>query len=222
MSTLPHHPESNYIDPALHLAEMAAASLSPSVSTFRSVAPDDVRQRFNAPGTDPRSALQETISAPVLATLSDTDCRLFYHYIDVQATISVACEPEDNPLASYCVPVALSSAVIGRNDDNPAFHALKACAATHRANLMESTGQGDSRPFRAIAQTTRKTAYSLLAMYIQDLPRQPSLVREQFVGALLIVSHWLYLPTDGSLCVLPWLTETLNYFTGCCTTISKC
>lgn len=157
-----------------------------TVGTPRSVAPDDVRQRFNAPGADPRTSLHGILPMPALKTLSDTEVRLFYHFIDVQANISIACEPEVNPFSAYW-EVALSSAATGGNEDNPAFHALKAFAATHRANLMDSTGQGDPRPFRAIAQTTRKTAYSLLGTHIRDLERRPPLLREQFAGALAIV-----------------------------------
>lgn len=166
---------------------------APTAHRGPNVEPRDVQRRFNAP-LDPRAELAGIIPAPVLATLSDTDARLFYHYIDVQATISVGVETEDNPLSTYFIPVALSAALgesngdSGPNDGNPAFHALKACAATHRANLMDGTGTDGSAAFRQVAQSARKRAYALLAERIEVLSRASPLEREQFAGALAIVS----------------------------------
>ncbi|EJT50863.1 alcohol dehydrogenase [Trichosporon asahii var. asahii CBS 2479] len=166
---------------------------APTAHRGPNVEPRDVQRRFNAP-LDPRAELAGIIPAPVLATLSDTDARLFYHYIDVQATISVGVETEDNPLSTYFIPVALSAALgesngdNGPNDGNPAFHALKACAATHRANLMDGTGTDGSAAFRQVAQSARKRAYALLAERIEVLSRASPLEREQFAGALAITA----------------------------------
>lgn len=176
-----------------------------------------MQRRFNAP-LDPRAELAGIIPAPVLATLSDTDARLFYHYIDVQATISVGVETEDNPLSTYFIPVALSAALgesngdSGPNDGNPAFHALKACAATHRANLMDGTGTDGSAAFRQVAQSARKRAYALLAERIEVLSRASPLEREQFAGALAIVRLQSGNVLTLSSSPLPWWTETRASF----------
>jgi len=162
------------------------------------VEPRDVQRRFNAP-MDPRAALQVSIVPAIVATLSDIDARLFYHYIDVQATISIGLETDDNPLTKHFIPIALSSALAGASEDNPAFHALKATAATNRANLMDRTGTDGSRAFREIAQASRKAAYGLLAARIEGLATAPPAEREQFAGALAIVSTLQLLMSDPQL-----------------------
>jgi hypothetical protein len=166
--------------------EQVAHSFQPFQHHSPNVEPRDVQMRFNAP-LDPRTALLSTISAPIIDSLSDIDARLFYHYIDVQATISIAIETDDNPLTKHFIPVALSSALAGKNEENPAFHALKASSSTHRANLMDRTGTDGAQVFRDIAHASRKSAYALLATRFEQLPTATPAEREQFGAALAIV-----------------------------------
>lgn len=165
-----------------HAQELAPER--PHVSHSPNVEPHSVQQRFNAT-LDTRAALRGMIPAAVLDTLSDIDVRLLHHCIDVQATISIAIEldQDDNPYVKHFVPVALSSALSGGNEDNPALQALKASSATHRANLMDSTRTEGSGVWRDLAQSCRKRAYSLLAARVDGYARAAPEERERLIGA---------------------------------------
>lgn len=183
--------------------EHAEPSHSPNVE------PHSVQQRFNAP-LDVRAALRGTIPEASLETLSDTDARLIHHYVDVQATISIAIEidSEDNPWVKHFVPVALSSTMPGGNDDNPALHTLKAAAATHRANLMDSTRTEGSGVWRDLAQSCRKRAYALLATRLGGFGQAPPEERERILGAFTQLVGLAVV--DGNTRLLPGLYEAFS------------
>lgn len=169
-----------------YITAHAQETLAPEHEPARSpnVEPHSVQQRFNAP-LDTRAALRGIVPDAALETLSDTDARLVHHYVDVQATISIAVEldSEDNPWVKHFVPVALSLSATGNNDDNPALHALKAAAATHRANLMDSTRTEGSGVWRDLATSCRKRAYALISTRLDAFPQAAPEERERILGA---------------------------------------
>ncbi|BEJ11478.1 hypothetical protein CspHIS471_0109000 [Cutaneotrichosporon sp. HIS471] len=193
-----------YITAHAHEAsERAEPSHSPNVE------PHSVQQRFNAP-LDTRAALRGTVPQAALETLSDTDARLIHHFVDVQSTISIAIELDthDNPFVKHFVPVALSSTLSGNNDDNPALHAIKATAATHRANLMDSTRTDGSGVWRDLSHSCRKRAYALIAAKMGGFAQAAPEERERILGAFAQLVGLAVV--DGNTRLLPGLYSAFS------------
>ncbi|GMK54878.1 hypothetical protein CspeluHIS016_0114640 [Cutaneotrichosporon spelunceum] len=190
-------------------AHMQEASERPGPVRSPNVEPHSVQQRFNAP-LDTRAALRGTVPQAALDMLSDTDARLIHHFVDVQSTISIAIELDthDNPFVKHFVPVALSSTMSGNNDDNPALHAIKATAATHRANLMDSTRTEGSGVWRDLAHSCRKRAYTLIAAKMAGFARAEPEERERILGAFAQLVGLAVV--DGNTRLLPGLYEAFS------------
>lgn len=133
-------------------------------------------------------SIEQSVSPAILASISAEDIELINHYINIQSSISVACESPTNPFRQHFLPVALSMARSGQNAQNSSYHALLACSATHRANLLGTDGHTDTSALRVHAKESRATAYKILVNDVSNLASASILHRECTLGGLCLVS----------------------------------
>jgi hypothetical protein len=76
----------------------------------------------------------------------------------------------------------------GQNSQNTSYHALLACSATHRANLLGTDGHTDTSALRQHAKDSRSTAYKLLVSDVPSLATATVHQRECTLGGLCLVS----------------------------------
>ncbi|WVF69394.1 hypothetical protein IAT40_004170 [Kwoniella sp. CBS 6097] len=173
-------------------------------------------------------------SFPNSATKEELD--LVRHFIEIQSPMSIAAESEHNPLRKHVLPVALkitptatgtttpsetehTSTPGTKGDhsantntperDNPAFYALLAAAATHRANLFVAAGKEEDPSLRRTASQSRAKAYSLAADGMDAYPSAVKDKREQIDCAMLLLTYTAVL--DGNSKLLPILYESYHH-----------
>ncbi|OCF30961.1 hypothetical protein I316_07367 [Kwoniella heveanensis BCC8398] len=104
--------------------------------------------------------------------------------------------------------ITTTTTTIAPERDNPAFHALLAAAATHRANLFVAAGKEEDPALRRTASRSRAKGYSLVGEAMDSYPSAENEKREQIDCAMLLLTYTAVI--DGNSKLLPILYESYH------------
>ncbi|WWC88915.1 uncharacterized protein L201_003830 [Kwoniella dendrophila CBS 6074] len=153
--------------------------------------PSSIQQTFDSP-RDYREALNGKFPETLLSSISEEHLQLLHYYVNVQTSISVACDTTENPLQRFMIPLATGLPVGDILELDAAYWALLACAATHHANLLMSSGKSEER-FRSQARKARNSAYKFLArditIYQDIIPEKQLLYTACLDGNCLLLDR---------------------------------